>query len=42
VQGHAAHQLGVEVALAEHPPGRLPHQGEGLDHEQVLERLAYF
>ena len=39
VEGHAPHQLGVEVALAEHPPGRLPHQGERLD-EQVLEALA--
>ena len=39
VQGHAAHQLDVEVALADGPPGRLPDGGEGLD-EQVVERLA--
>ncbi len=39
VQGHAAHQLHVEVALPEHPPGRLAHHGEGLDGE-VVERLA--
>ena len=38
VEGHAAHQLGVEVPLAEYPPGRLPHQGEGLD-QQVLQAL---
>ena len=38
VEGHAPHQLGVEVALAEHPPGRLPNQGEGLD-EEVLQAL---
>ncbi len=34
-----AHQLDVEVALAEHPPGRLAHEGERLD-QQVLEALA--
>ena len=31
VQRHAAHELHVEVALPEHPPGRLAHDGEGLD-----------
>ncbi len=39
VQGHAAHELHVEVALAEHPPCRLAHRGEGVD-EEVVERLA--
>ena len=39
VQCHAPHQLHVEVALAQHPPGRLTHDGVGLD-EQVVERLA--
>ena len=35
VQRRAAHQLDVEVPLAERPLGRLPHHGEGLD-EQVV------
>ena len=39
VQRHAAHELDVEVALAEHPPGRLAHDGKGLDQE-VVEGLA--
>ena len=39
VQGHATHELHVEVALAEHPPGRLAHDGVGLD-EQVVQGLT--
>ena len=39
VQRHAAHELHVEVALAEDAPGRLPDDGEGLD-EEVVEGLA--
>ena len=39
VQRHAAHQLDVEGALAEHPPGGLPDHREGLDQE-VVEGLA--
>ena len=39
VQGGAAHQLHVEVALADGPPGRLPDGGEGLD-QQVVDVLA--
>ena len=39
VQRHAAHQLHVEVPLAEHPPCRLPDDGIGLD-QQVIEGLA--
>ena len=39
VQRHAAHHLDVEVALAEHPPGRLAHHGVRLD-QQVVEVLA--
>ena len=39
VQGHAAHELDVEVALPEDPPGRLAHDGVGLD-QQVVEGLA--
>ena len=39
VQRHAPHELHVEVALAEHPPRRLAHGGEGVD-EQVVEGLA--
>jgi hypothetical protein len=39
VQRHAAHELHVEVALAEDAPGRLAHGGVGLDR-QVIERLA--
>ena len=39
VQGHAPHELHVEVALAEHPPGRLTHDRVGLD-EQVVEGLT--
>ena len=39
VQRHAAHQLDVEMTLAEHPPGRLAHHGVGLDQE-VVEGLA--
>ncbi len=35
VQGHAPHELHVEVALAQHPPGRLPHDRIGLDEEVV-------
>ena len=39
VQGGAAHQLHVEVALADHPLGRLAADGERLE-EQVVEVLA--
>ncbi len=39
MQGHAAHQLHVEVALPQHPPGPFAHHGEGLD-QQVVEGLA--
>ena len=39
VQGGAAHQLHVVVALAEHPPAGLADDGEGLD-QQVVEGLA--
>ena len=39
VQRHAAHELHVEVALAEDAPRRLADDGEGLD-QQVVERLA--
>ena len=39
VQRHAAHELDVEVALPEDPPGRLAHHGVGLD-QQVVEGLA--
>ena len=39
VQRGAAHDLDVERALAEDPPGRLPHRGEGLGH-QVVEGLT--
>ena len=39
VQGHAAHELHVEVALPEHPPRTLTHDCEGLD-QQIIERLA--
>ena len=39
VQRHAAHELHVEVALPEHPPGRFAHDCVGLDQE-VIERLA--
>ena len=39
VQRHAAHELHVEVALAEDAPGRLAHDGVRLD-QQVVERLA--
>ena len=35
VQRHAAHELDVEVALAEHAPGRLAHHGVRLDQEVV-------
>ena len=38
VQGRAAHQLDVEVALADRAPGGLARDGEGLG-EQVVERL---
>ena len=41
VEGHPPHQLDVEVALAQHPPGTLPHQGERFD-QQVLEALPPF
>ena len=41
VQRGAAHQLHVEVALADDPDGRLAHDGERLD-QQVVERLAAF
>ena len=39
VQDHAAHELHVEVALAERALGRLAHRGEGLD-QQVVQGLA--
>ena len=39
VQHHAADQLHVEVALAEHALGSLAHGGEG-GHEDVVEGLA--
>ncbi len=39
VQHHAADQLHVEVALAEHALGRLAHRGEGR-HQQIVERGA--
>ncbi len=39
VQGHAAHELDVEMTLAQHAPRRLPHDGERLDQE-VVEALA--
>ncbi len=39
VEGHPAHELHVEVALADHPAGRLPGHGEALG-EQVVEALA--
>ena len=39
VQGRAAHQLHVEVALSEDPLARLADGGEGLG-EQVVEVLA--
>ena len=39
VQRHAAHQLNVEVTLAERTLGRLAHGGEGLG-KQVVERFA--
>ena len=39
VQRGAAHELDVEVALAQHPLGGLAHGGERLRH-QVVERLA--
>ena len=39
VQHHAADELHVEVALAEHALGRLAHGGEG-GHEDVVEGLA--
>ena len=39
VQDHAAHELDVEMALAERALGRLAHRGEGLD-QQVVEGLA--
>lgn len=35
VQRGAAHDLDVEVALVEHPPGRLADHGEGLGHDVV-------
>ena len=40
MQHHAAHQLHVEMALAERALGRLAHRGEGLG-QQVVERLAF-
>ncbi len=39
MQDDAAHELDVEVAHVEDPPGRLPDDGEGLD-EEVVQRLA--
>ena len=39
VQGHATHQLDVEVPLTEHAPRSLAHDCVGLD-QQVVERLA--
>ena len=39
VEGRAAHQLHVEVALADDPVGRLPHGREGVD-EEVVQLLA--
>ena len=39
VQDHAADQLHVVVAHAEHAPARLAHDGEGLG-QQVVEGLA--
>ncbi len=39
VQRTAAHDLDVEVPLAERALGRLPHRGEGLG-QQVIQRLA--
>ena len=39
VQRRAAHELHVEVALADDPEGRLPHDRERLD-QQVVEVLA--
>ncbi len=39
VQGHAPHELHVEMALPEHPPGPFTHDGIGLD-QQVVECLA--
>ena len=39
VQGGAAHQLDVVVALTDDPLGRLAHDREGLD-QQVVEVLA--
>ena len=39
VQHHAADQLHVEMALAEHALGRLAHGGEGR-HQDVVEGLA--
>ncbi len=39
MQDHAAHQLHVEVALAQGALGRLAHVGEGVGQD-VVERLA--
>ena len=39
VQHHAADQLNVEMALTEHPLGRLAHRGEGRDQD-IVERRA--
>ena len=39
MQGHAPHELHVEVALAQHPPGRLPHDRVRLN-EEVVESFA--
>ena len=39
MEGGAAHQLHVEMPLADGPPGGLAHGGEGLD-EQVVDVLA--
>ena len=38
MEGHPSHQLDVEVALTDHPPGHLSDQGERFD-QQVLEAL---
>ncbi len=35
MQGHTPHHLHVEVPLAQDPPSRLAHGGEGLHHQAV-------
>ncbi len=39
MQHHAAHELHIEVPLAERPLGRLAHRGESLG-QQIVEALA--